>query len=151
MMIRCDQAPAVVQGQRQQVHVGQLARAVDVGVVEVPAIEQADVVGPENMVYIVADQLHFGAHHVKTDWPKGAVAGQVQNSEHAVFHQRAGGDLQAGPLYQRQRLGVVHMGVVQQGYPHIHIQQEPHGSNAFFVHEATHVFCGDDLATHRQN
>ena len=28
-MIRCDQAPAVVQGQRQQVHVGQLARAVD--------------------------------------------------------------------------------------------------------------------------
>ena len=30
---------------------------------------------------------------------------------------------------------------------YIHIQQEPHGSDAFFVHKVAHVLCGDDLFT----
>ena len=109
MMIRCDQAPAVVQGQRQQVHVGQLARAVDVGVVEVPAIEQADVVGPE-----LVKTRGRGLRQHGREYGQGLRVGVTRLALFGMRLQPAGG------------FGVMDVVAVVQGNQHVDVEQRPH-------------------------
>ena len=125
MMIRCDQAPAVVQGQRQQVHVGQLARAVDVGVVEVPAIEQADVVGPE-----LVKTRGRGLRQHGREYGQGLRVGVTRlahDAQATVLPQRA-----TGPALFDMRLqpaggfGVMDVVAVVQGNQHVDVEQRPH-------------------------
>lgn len=125
MMIRCDQAPAVVQGQRQQVHVGQLSRVVDVGVVELRRVEQADAVGPE---FVEAGGRGAAQHgHQCGQRLRFAVAGLGHDAQAAVLGERATGPAVADVRLQPRRGdGVVDVVTVVQGDQHVHVEQRAH-------------------------
>ena len=111
-MVKGGQRASVRDCQRQQIQVGDLSMPEDSAPVHQPIGTQADVVGPELVVYIGAGQSHLCAHGFKACGAALAVAGQVQHAQHAVFYQRAGGNFKFGFLKEGECLCVVNMGIV---------------------------------------
>lgn len=75
--------------QRQQIHIRQLAMAVDVGVVEIAGIAQTDVIGPHRVKSGAAGALEHGDQHGQ--WLRAAVARLAHDAKATVLRQRATG------------------------------------------------------------
>lgn len=85
------------------------------------AIGQA--VGPELVVQVIANVPQFVTDCRKPHWTKFAVTRQIQNPDHTVFRQGAGGNFQALLLKESLHCPMVNMGLVQQRDPDVDVKK----------------------------
>jgi hypothetical protein len=112
-------------GQRKQIQVGDLTMSKYPAPIDQAIGAKTDIVWPQLVINIATGQRHLGAHGFKSSGSAMTVGRQVQHAQDAVFHQRAGCDLQLGFLKERKRSIVVYVRIVQQCNPDVDTQKQP--------------------------
>ena len=87
--IERDKPPTVLDGQPEQIRVGDLAVSVNMGMMKLPGIEQAGIVGPEFMAggcTGVGEQLYYGTCRLRT-----RVTWLTDDAHATILRQRATG------------------------------------------------------------
>ena len=149
-LIKRRQTAAMLDGEREQIGIGQLVVPEQMFKVNHAGAADADVIRPELVIGVFGDLDQALPHRLKSERPELAVARCVEDAHDAILDQWTGGDLQFRPREQGARFTVEEMIVVEQRDQDIDVKQQAHrlrgGSNPEFVHDRTDMRRGDDLA-----
>ncbi len=118
------QGTAMFYRQREQIQISDWIVAVHAVDIDSGIVAQCGIVRPERMIEGRAGVDQLPANALQAERAASCVAGQVQHTNHAVFHQRACRDGDARDFDQRIGLQGGDVRIVKPGNPYIYIQQQ---------------------------